>query len=68
MNPVAKHECMVQGDTYRISILTDRLIRLEYSISGQFEDCATQTVLNRNFDIPNFRVWEKNDKLEIITE
>lgn len=68
MNPVAKHECMVQGDTYRISILTDRLIRLEYSISGQFEDCATQTVLNRNFDIPNFRVWEKKDKLEIITE
>ncbi len=39
---------MVCGDKYRISILTDRLIRLEYSESGEFEDRLTMMVANRD--------------------
>lgn len=38
-----------QGKHYRISILTNQLVRLEYSQAGIFEDRPTQTVLNRDF-------------------
>ena len=38
---------IIQGEGYRISLLTDRLIRLEYSKKNIFTDAATQTVLNR---------------------
>ena len=47
---IAKKESMIIGKKYRISILTERLIRLEYSPSGVFEDRATQNVIFRNFD------------------
>jgi alpha-glucosidase (family GH31 glycosyl hydrolase) len=39
---------MVCGDKYRISVLTDRLIRLEYSENGQFEDRLTMMVAGRD--------------------
>lgn len=48
---------MVCGDKYRICVLTDRLIRLEYSESGKFEDRLTMMVANRNLqcDIKSMR-------------
>ena len=45
---------MIRGENYRITVLTDRLLRLEYSADGRFEDRATQTVLNRDFPTPEF--------------
>ena len=58
---------IIQGDHYRFTVLTTQLIRIEYSETGQFTDAPTQTVLNRNFDIPAFDCIETADKLEIIT-
>ena len=58
---------IIQGEKYRISLLTEGLIRLEYSEAGKFEDRATKTVINRNFDVPEFKVFEEEDSLEIIT-
>lgn len=66
-NPVANNGAIVQGDSYRFTVLTPQLIRLEYNESGRFEDRATQVVLNRDFPVPEFRVIEKTDSLEIIT-
>ena len=40
---------MVVGDKYRITVLTDRLIRLEYSEKSSFEDRASFAVINRDF-------------------
>lgn len=54
-DPVCRKEAVLQGDKYRISILTTGLIRFEYSEDGEFEDRATQMVC-RNFPVPNF-VW-----------
>lgn len=34
--------------------LTDRLIRMEYSASGRFEDRATLAFLHRNLELPDF--------------
>ena len=40
---------MITGDKYRITVLTDRLIRLEYSENGKFEDRKSFAVVNRDF-------------------
>ncbi|MDO4326506.1 MAG: glycoside hydrolase family 31 protein [bacterium] len=67
-HPVCQKEAMIQGDTYRISILTPWLMRLEYSSRGVFEDRATQCVINREFPVPEFEVFETADSLKIVTE
>lgn len=66
--PVADKKAMVVGEKYRFTVLTSRLIRIEYSESGYFEDRATQTVINRKFAPVDFKV-EKDDKfIKIITD
>ncbi len=67
-NPAAPKEAVVQGDSYRISVLTPWLLRMEYSQSGEFEDRSTQCVLNRDFPVPRFQIFEKEDSLTILTE
>ncbi len=52
----SKKEAIVQGKNYRITVLTPSLLRLEYSENGYFEDRATQSVINRCFDVPSFHV------------
>lgn len=66
--PKSKSEAIVSGENYRFTVLTDRLMRLEYSKDGKFENRATQTVVNRDFDVPKFSVTEKNGSLKIRTE
>ena len=34
---ISKKECIIQGNKYRFTILTDRLIRLEYNKEGKFK-------------------------------
>ncbi len=60
---------ILQGDQYRITVLTPSLLRLEYSETGDFEDRATQMVVNRDFEVPEYRVregfpkdWERSPK------
>ena len=43
--PKAVQENIVQGKQYRISMLTEGLVRLEYSEDGIFEDRATQVCI-----------------------
>ncbi len=60
---------IIQGAKYRISILTERLIRLEYNKNGLFNDLATELVIFRNFDKPLFEVKEREGGiLEINTK
>jgi len=67
-DPKTSETCMVQGDKYRISVLTGKLIRFEYDENGMFEDSATQTVINRNFEAVQFRVTNNVDQVEVVTE
>lgn len=64
----AKDEAIVRGDKYRFSILTSRLIRMEYADDGIFEDGATQSVICRNFEDVDFEVTENENELTITTE
>ena len=50
---------VVKGEKWRITVLTDRLFRLEYDPEGIFRNTATQMALNRNFPVPAFTVTEK---------
>ena len=63
-----REEMVVKGEKYRISVLTERLIRLEYSKKGVFVDEKTQTIINRDFETFRFRVEEKEDSLSIVTK
>ncbi|WP_251136991.1 glycoside hydrolase family 31 protein [Exiguobacterium sp. s193] len=68
MRPIARPEAIIEGKDYRFTILTSRLIRMEYAEDGRFEDRATQTVWNRDFPVPSFRIVEDDTELQIITE
>jgi hypothetical protein len=63
----ADDKAIVKGKFYRITILTERLVRFEYNSNGVFEDRPTQLVLNRKFDVPAFSVKEDDTYLEITT-
>ena len=42
-------ESVIRGEKFRITVLSDLLVRLEYSEAGKFEDRPTELVMNRNF-------------------
>ena len=46
---ISDKESYIIGNKYRFTILTPRMIRLEYSINGVFEDRPTSLVINRSF-------------------
>ena len=66
--PLCAEGTVVQGEKYRITVLTSRLFRLEYSEDGVFEDRPTQCVLNRDFPVPAYQVFETDTSLKIVTE
>ena len=49
VTPKANLDSMLIGKNYRFTALTNRLIRLEYSADGVFEDRASQVVFHRDF-------------------
>ena len=69
LSPKSRSEAIVKGDKWRFTILTSRLVRIEYSEDGVFEDRATQTVINRAFEVPKFEINEnRDDFIKITTE
>jgi alpha-glucosidase (family GH31 glycosyl hydrolase) len=68
ISPVANHEAVVQGDRWRITVLTAGLVRLEWSEDGAFEDRASTFALHRDLPVPEFEVVDGEAALEIITE
>lgn len=68
--PVARQESVVQGDHWRFTVLTDSLIRVEWSDSGVFEDHCTQMVVDRDFEPAadiHMRQYEQDGLLVIDT-
>src|SRR4051812_10324079 len=67
-SPVARPEAVVQGDRWRISVLADGLVRLEWAEDGAFEDRATTFALHRDLPVPEFTVTEGDSALEVVTD
>ena len=63
----ADPSCVFMGEKYRITVLTERLLRLEYNENGAFEDSPTELVMFRNFPKPDFTVTDQKNELIIET-
>jgi len=66
--PVASPAAVVQGETFRITVLTDGLLRLEYAKDGRFEDRASAFAVVRDLPLPQYRVIDGPHHLEILTD
>lgn len=64
----ALSENMIKGDRYRFTILTPRMIRMEFDPIGEFEDRATQSIFYRDFPMCEYTVKRSNGELIIETE
>ena len=67
-NLIPNQKNIVRGDKYRFSILSPRLIRIEYNKDNIFEDRATSLVVKRNFGDVSFTTSQTDLTLTIITE
>jgi alpha-glucosidase (family GH31 glycosyl hydrolase) len=63
----ARPEAMVERGDVRFTVLTPRLVRLEWSAEGAFRDGRTQVVVQRALDVPPFTLSEDGRFIEIDT-
>ncbi len=65
--PVADPAAIARAPQVRFTVLTDRLIRLEYSPDEQFEDRPSQAFWFRRQPVPSFRLNQTDSLVEIDT-
>lgn len=63
---MSNSQAVFSGNNYRITILTERLIRLEFNLDGSFCNTPTLLVQNRAFPVPAFKV-EQDERYLVIT-
>ena len=61
-------KAIVQGTNYRISVISERIVRLEFSPNGQFNDRPTQLIKKRNIGLPDFSVRQDATIVEVTTK
>lgn len=66
--PKALEDNQIRGAHYRITVLTERLLRLEYDRDEVFEDRSTQVVFDRDFPKAAYEAKRTKEGLEIRTE
>lgn len=66
-NSTAAEEAVVETEHFRCTVLTDRLLRLEFSPEGQFEDRPSQVFWYRKQAAPSFTVERDGSKLSLKT-
>ena len=66
-HPLADGKNCICGKNYRITLLTDKLVRLEYSADGVWEDRPSQTVWHRDFPPVNYTVQRKKEGIVVRT-
>lgn len=65
---IANPKSIIQGKNYRFTVLTERLIRLEYNDDGIFVDDPTELVLYRDLKTPEFEKKEDSNFIIITTK
>ncbi|MBP5721395.1 MAG: DUF4968 domain-containing protein, partial [Bacteroidales bacterium] len=66
-NPVAKSEATVVCGNARFTVLTDRLVRMEWAEDGKFEDRASLAIVNRDLPVPTFKAVPEGNGVTIKT-
>ena len=64
----SKPQAIFKGQFYRITILSDLLVRLEFSEEGYFEDRQTEFAKFRDFPVPQMKVDQNERVLDITTK
>ena len=68
-DPTMDPDAVVRSGHWRIGILTDSLVRLEWSDDGVFVDDVSQMAVNRRFGgVPDYRVNERDGLTVIETD
>ena len=67
-NSIGNDKCIIQGDNYRFTVITEKILRMEYSADGVFEDRPSQMVWNRDLGKVNFKSEIVNGILIIATK
>lgn len=67
-NPKASEKATVVCGNARFTVLTDRLIRMEWAGDGKFEDRASLAIVNRDLDVPSFTASKKAEGVTIKTK
>ncbi|MDE6285223.1 MAG: DUF5110 domain-containing protein [Bacilli bacterium] len=65
---ISDPQAVFTGANYRITVLTERLIRLEMNKDGKFCDDPTLNVQNRKFPVPLFKVQQDEHYLVLTTK
>lgn len=66
-NLISDKETYIIGKKYRFTVLSPRLIRLEYNPLGIFEDRPTSIVINRAFPKVQYSITESDTLIQIDT-
>ncbi|MBR3075377.1 MAG: DUF5110 domain-containing protein [Bacteroidales bacterium] len=67
-NPVAKEEATICCGNARFTVLTDRLVRMEWAEDARFEDRASLAIVNRQLPVPSLKVTRKGEGVIIKTD
>ena len=59
--PAADPKAVIVDGNARFTILTPRLVRMEWAADGKFEDHASLVFLNRRLPVPKFEVSGRRD-------
>ena len=68
LSPQADPAAVVTSGRARFTVLTPRMIRIQYSTRQLFEDRATFAVINRRLPVPQYTAHEEDGYLYIETE
>lgn len=66
-SPKANDRAVVTAGNARFTVLTPRLIRMEWSPDGRHEDRASLTFVNRETPVPEFSIRDGKSRLTITT-
>jgi alpha-glucosidase (family GH31 glycosyl hydrolase) len=67
-NPIANSKAIIIIGHWRVTVLTSRLLRIEFDKCDIFEDRATQSVWHRNLPVPEFKKYIEDDMTIIETD
>lgn len=67
-HPQALAQNCIVGSHYRITLLTEKLVRFEYNSQDRFEDRPTQIVMNRNFPAVSYTVEHTTSGIVVRTD
>ena len=66
-DPIANPDAQIVCEQVRFTLLTERLLRMEYSPDGQFEDRPSQAFWIRRLPVPKYELREYEGRLKLET-